>query len=96
VTLTGSLPPEETVPPPMLPSSPSGLMRSTEIWLLPASTASRYFPSGLTWSAPCEPMPFPVPAPPVAKGEPAMGVSVPSAWRSKAAIVFTPAVLSFT
>src|SRR5438270_163688 len=32
-------------------------------------------------------MPVPVPEPPAANGEPCSGVSVPSAWRSKAAIV---------
>ena len=41
-------------------------------------------------------MPCPVPAPPAANGEPGIGVSVPSAWRSKPAIVFVPAVLSLT
>jgi hypothetical protein len=32
----------------------------------------------------------------MAKGEPASGVSDPSAWRSKAATVLTPGVLSST
>ena len=39
--LTGLTPFEETAPPPTVCSAPSGLIRSTEIWLLPASTASR-------------------------------------------------------
>jgi hypothetical protein len=38
----------------------------------------------------------PVPLPPVAKGEPRVGVSVPSPCRSKAATVLATAVLSFT
>ena len=38
-------------------SRPSPWIRSTEISLLPASTASRCFPSRVIWSAPCEPMP---------------------------------------
>src|SRR4029077_5258477 len=44
---------------------------------------------------PCDPIPIPVPAPPTANGDPATGVSVPSACRSNAATVFVPAVLSF-
>jgi hypothetical protein len=39
--LTGLTPLEETGPPPTGFSEPSGLTRSTEIWLLPASTANR-------------------------------------------------------
>ncbi len=46
--------------------------------------------------APCEGRPAPLPAPPAVKGEPGIGVSEPSAWRSNAAIVFEVAVLSFT
>src|SRR6266516_2809174 len=94
--LTGLAPFEETGPPPTGTSEPSGLIRSTEISLLPASTANRYRPSLLSCSAPWEAIPFPVPTPPAANGEPVIGVSVPSAWRSKPAIVFTPPVLSFT
>ena len=52
---------------------------STEIWLLPASTASTQSPSAVVWIDPCDPMTVPVPAPPAAKGEPAVGVSEPSA-----------------
>src|SRR3954447_18621121 len=94
--LTGVRPPEPTTPSCSRLSRPSPLTRSTEISLLPASTASRCFPSRVTWSAPCEPKPWPVPAPPAANGEPGIAVSEPSAWRSKPAIVLTPAVLSFT
>ena len=71
--LTGSLPPEATGLPSATVRLPFGLIRSTEIWLLPASTASRYRPSALSCRAPCEPMPFPVPAPPIANGEPGIG-----------------------
>ena len=39
--LTGLTPFEETGEPCAGWSDPSGLIRSTEIWLLPASTASR-------------------------------------------------------
>ena len=39
--LTGSTPFEATGEPAAAWSEPSGLIRSTEIWLLPASTASR-------------------------------------------------------
>ena len=45
---------------------------------------------------PCEARPEPVPAPPAANGDPASGVSVPSACRSNAPIVFVPFVLSLT
>src|SRR5260370_912709 len=38
----------------------------------------------------------PVPVPPAANGDPASGVSVPSACRSKTPIVFDPVVLSLT
>ena len=38
--LTGSMPPEAPAARTCV-SAPSGRMRSTEIWLLPASTASR-------------------------------------------------------
>src|SRR5450755_4565936 len=41
-------------------------------------------------------MATPVPTPPVWNGDPGSGVSVPSAWRSNAAIVLVTAVLSFT
>ena len=50
----------------------------------------------VTWIAPCEASPAPVPAPPVANGEPGSGVSEPSACRSNAPIVLVPAVLSLT
>ena len=89
-------PPDQTGLPSASTSLPSGLMRSTEIWLLPASTASRYRPSGLCCNAPWEPVPVPVPAPPTENGDPASGVSVPSACRSNPATVFVPAVLSLT
>ena len=75
-------------------SEPSGLIRSTEIWLLPASTTSRNRPSRVSCSDPWEAVACPVPAPPTANGEPEIAVSVPSAWRSYPATVFTPAVLS--
>src|SRR5438045_1132803 len=75
-------------------SPPSCLIFKTEIWLLPASTAIRYRPSLLNWSAPCDARPLPVPAPPAANGDPGTGESEPSALRSNAAIVFVPAVLS--
>ncbi len=71
-------------------------MRNADTWLLPASTASRYLPSAVTWIAPCDPTMDPVPAPPAANGEPAIDVSEPSLWRSNAAMVLTPAVLSLT
>jgi hypothetical protein len=48
----------------------------------------------LGWTAPSEARPAPVPAPPAVNGDPGSGVSVPSAFRSNAAIVFVPAVLS--
>ena len=40
--------------------------------------------------------PAPVPAPPAVNGDPASGVSVPSACRSNAPIVLGPSVLSST
>src|SRR6266581_2477563 len=97
-------PPEPTVKlsiwdvPTRVPASlvPSPLIGSTEIWLLPASAAIRNRPSGEICSAPCDASPAPVPAPPAANGDPAWGVSVPSACRSNAPIVFAPAVLSLT
>lgn len=49
-------------------SEPLGLIRSTETWLLPASTASRNRPSGEICSAPCDASPAPVPAPPAVNG----------------------------
>ena len=67
--LTGCTPPEET-------GSPDGsgiprwVSRSTEIWLLPASTASRNRPSGLSWIAPWDPRPAPSPAPPIGERRP--------------------------
>src|SRR6266702_1512484 len=96
VTLTGSTPPEETTPSCTSLSEPSPWIRSTEIWLLPASAAIRNRPSGEICSAPCDASPAPVPAPPAANGDPAPGVSVPSACRSNAPIVLVPAVLSLT
>ena len=75
--LTGFAPFEETTSATW--SWPCGLTRSTEISLLPASTASRYRPSALCCSEPCDATPCPVPAPPIANGEPEMGVSDPSA-----------------
>ena len=92
--LTGFAPSEETTS--AIWSDPSGLMRRTEIWLLPASTARRYRPFPLSCSEPWEATPCPVPAPPTAKGEPGIGVSDPSEWRSNPATVFTPVVLSLT
>ena len=73
---------------------PSNSILRTDTWLLPASTASRKRPSLLTWIAPWEASPAPVPAPPAVNGEPASGVSDPSKWRSNPLIVFVPAVLS--
>ena len=52
-TLTGLIPPEETGWPTST-GTPPAVTRRTEIWLLPASTASRYPPSGVAWIAPCE------------------------------------------
>src|ERR1700678_373868 len=77
-------------------SEPSKLILSTEIWLLAASTASRYRPLPVIWIAPCDAKPLPFPAPPALNGDPASGVSDPSAWRLNAPIVFVPAVLSLT
>src|SRR3954454_8944326 len=71
-------------------------MRRTETLLDPALTASRNRPSAERWIAPCEPRPLPRPAPPVRKGEPGIGVSDPSACRTKTATVLAPAALSFT
>jgi hypothetical protein len=96
VTLTGSVPRDDTVPPGTRLSAPPGLIRSTEIWLLPASTAIRNRPLAEIWSAPWEASPAPVPAPPAVNGEPASAVKVPSARRSNAPIVLVPAVLSLT
>ena len=94
--LTGSMPAEETGLSFTAFSVPSDLIRSTEIWLLAASTASRYRPSLLTWRAPWDPMPAPVPAPPAGNGEPGRAVRLPFACRSKAAMVLVPVVLSLT
>ena len=60
--LTGLPPFDETGPPSAIRSDPSGLIRSTEIWLLPASTTSRNRPSGLSCSDPCDAVAWPVPA----------------------------------
>ena len=46
-TLTGVIPPEDTGWPAST-GTPSAVRRRTEIWLLPASTASRYRPSWVT------------------------------------------------
>src|SRR5262245_14849710 len=94
--LTGSIPPEDTGLPGAGVSAPLAPTASTEIWLLPASTASTQLPSAVVWIAPCEPTIVPVPAPPAANGEPAVGVSEPSACSSNAPIVLVPAVLSLT
>src|SRR5579864_273992 len=94
--LTGSTPPDHTGPWSVGISLPPGRMRSTEIWLLPASAASTYLPSPLSCSAPWEPMLAPVPLPPATKGEPGSGVRLPSPCRSKPATVLTPEVLSLT
>src|ERR1700733_12942716 len=92
--LTGSWPPEETTR--SRDSEPSKLILSTEIWLLPASTASRYRPLSAIWIAPCDARPVPFPAPPALNGDPASGVSDPSAWRLNAPTVFVPTVSSLT
>ena len=92
--LSGRVPPEDTTPTRL--SEPSRWTRSTEIWLLPASTASTYRPSAENWIEPWDASPAPAPAPPAGNGDPRSGVSVPSACRSNAPIVFVPAVLSFT
>ena len=89
------MPPEETGWP-TCTGTPPAVTRSTEIWLLPASTASRYRPSGVAWIAPCEPRPAPRPAPPMVNGEPGMAVSEPSACRSNPAMVLAVAVLPLT
>ena len=60
--LTGVIPPEGTGWPTRT-GTPLSVMRSTEIWLLPASTASRYLPSLVTCIAPWEARPEPSPAP---------------------------------
>ena len=60
----------------------------------PASAAIRNRPSGVIWIAPWSASPVPVPAPPAANGDPASGVSVPSACRLNAPIVSVPLVLS--
>src|ERR1700722_9304996 len=90
--LTGSAPPEDTTR--ARRSDPSGRTRSTETWLLPASTASRSRPPSAICTAPSDARPAPVPAPPARNGEPGSEVSDPSACRSNAAIVFAPVVLS--
>jgi hypothetical protein len=46
------MPPEETTPPGTSRSAPPDPIRSTEIWLLPTSTAIRNWPSGEICSAP--------------------------------------------
>src|ERR1700761_7588875 len=46
--------------------------------------------------APCDARPLPFPAPPALNGDPASGVSDPSAWRLHAPIVFVPTVSSLT
>ena len=96
VTLTGSMPFEETTPFCTGASEPPRVIRSTEIWLLPASTAITNGPSEAVWIAPWDGRPDPVPAPPAANGDPATGVNEPSAWRSNAPIVLVPGVLSST
>src|SRR4051794_22606866 len=95
-TLTGSEPPDEMVPSWTSLRAPSRLIRSTDTWSLPASTATTKRPSLEVWIAPCDARPEPVPAPPVLNGEPAVGVRLPSACLSNAPTVFVPAVLSFT
>ena len=54
--LTGVIPPEDTGWPTRT-GTPSSVMRSTETWLLPASTASRYLPSLVTCIAPWDARP---------------------------------------
>ena len=56
--LTGFTPPEETGWPAST-GTPPAVIRRTEIWLLPASTASRYRPPGVAWIAPWEARPTP-------------------------------------
>src|SRR5215831_19311060 len=74
------------------PASSVRLPPSTEIWLLPASTAITNRPSAEIWIAPCDASPAPVPAPPAMNGDPASWVRLPSACRSNAPIVLVPAV----
>jgi len=74
-----STPPEAIGEPATARSEPSCLMRSTEIWLLPASTASRKRPSALSCSDPCDASAWPVPEPPTANGDPGIAVRLPSA-----------------
>jgi hypothetical protein len=95
-TLTGWTPREETTPCGTSSSAPFDVIRSTDIWLLPASTAITKRPSPLTWIDPWQGKPEPVPSPPVSNGEPGRGLSCPSSRRTKPATVFVPAVLSFT
>src|SRR3954451_13940477 len=94
--LTGLVPLEETGLRPTRFSALPGLIRSTEIWFLPTSAVNRQRPSLLSCNDLCEASPLPVPTPPAANGEPRIGVPVPSASRSKAPMVFTPRVLSWT
>ena len=68
--LTGVGPSEETTPLGTSLRVPSNPILRTDTWLLPASTASRKRPSRLTWIAPWEASPAPVPAPPAVNGEP--------------------------
>ena len=92
--LTGARPPDDSTS--ASRSRPPGRMRNTEISSLPGSVARRYRPSAVSWSPPAEPNGAPVPAPPASNGEPAIGVSDPSARRSKPAIEFRPAVFWLT
>ena len=90
--LTGVIPPEDTGWPTRT-GTPSSVMRSTETWLLPASTASRYLPSLVTCIAPWDARPEPSPMPPAGNGEPGIGLSEPSACRSNPAMVLAGAVV---
>ena len=90
--LTGCTPPEDTGWPTST-ATPPAVTRRTEIWLLPASAASRYLPSGVAWIAPWEARPKPRPAPPAPNGDPRSGVTEPSARRANPSMVLAVAVL---
>src|SRR5256885_1112867 len=77
-------------------SEPSGLIFRTATSFAAAFTAMRYRRSDDNCRAPAEPVGLPMPAAPASNGVPAIGVSVPSAWRSKPEIVLCPAVLLLT
>ena len=93
--LTGRTPPEETTPPGTSASEPSRPIRSTETWLLPADGDQEPAVLGdLDRALRGEPGAGPGPA--RRERGSGLGVSAPSACRSKAPIVLAPFVLSLT